>query len=115
MNKSSAEINDQINELIEQRDLALVAEQKLKELAPSQRVAIIMHEHMCTHNHTDACGWHYEIKNGVHNFTSPTHKDWEIRALRTMTRVVNAITRSGVNVTPTDDFICNIVEAVVRR
>lgn len=115
MNKSSSEIDDQIKELIKQRDIALAAEQKLKTLSLSQRVAIIIHDNMCSHNHTDGCGWHYEIKNGIHDFSGSAHKHWEVRGLRAMTRVVNAITRSGVNVTPSDDFICDIVEAVVRR
>jgi hypothetical protein len=33
-------------------------------LTPDQQTAITLHEMLCMHNHTDGCGWYYEMKHG---------------------------------------------------
>jgi hypothetical protein len=39
----------------------LEAELKNFESLPEEcKLADVIHEEMCTHNHTDGCGWHYE-------------------------------------------------------
>ena len=39
----------------------LIAEGKrLATLTPAQRVAEILHQKLCNHNHIDACCWHYD-------------------------------------------------------
>lgn len=43
--------------------------------SPTHNLAIEMHEALCVHNHTDACGWHYEIKKGVHDWAGE-HARW---------------------------------------
>lgn len=45
-------------------------------LSEEKQLAIILHDLMCTWNHTDGCGWCYEFSGGVHNFSGQAHKDW---------------------------------------
>lgn len=63
-------IDDQINLL--KRQITELENQKrvLDELTPAQRLAISLHDILCTWNHTDGCAWYYEMKNNV-----PTWKD----------------------------------------
>lgn len=44
------------------------------ELSPEQTFAIALHETRCRWNHTDGCGWEYEIKNRTeHQWGDWTH------------------------------------------
>ena len=71
------EIEQQIKEL----ERALV---KLKEVENNKRftpadsfekkLAIIIHSQTCTQNHTDGCGWYYEIENkDLHDWNAHSH------------------------------------------
>lgn len=43
--------------------------------SPAGRMAILLHKCTCHSNHTDQCGWYYEIDtNGVHDWNGSTHK-----------------------------------------
>lgn len=50
-------------------------ERRLDALKP---LAIRAHDALCAWNHTDGCGWGYEIHNGVHNWNGTAH----VQALR---------------------------------
>lgn len=47
-----AQYEDKIQQLKEER-------KKVLEFCPERRMAEQMHSMFCTHNHTDACDWHY--------------------------------------------------------
>lgn len=49
------------------------------------QLAIELHKKFCNYNHTDGCGWHYEIHNGVHDWSRPDHVRW----YRTATMLLN--------------------------
>lgn len=34
---------------------------RLQGLSPDERLAELLHEKLCHHNHIDGCGWYYEI------------------------------------------------------
>lgn len=36
-------------------------QQRLRALSPERRLAEALHELQCTWNHTDGCGWFYEV------------------------------------------------------
>lgn len=55
----------------------LEREQALFEsLSEDKQLAIALHDMKCTWNHTDGCGWYYEISNGSHNWTGHAHESW---------------------------------------
>ena len=62
------------NDPDEQPGLAALTADMLDE-GSGGRSAIEMHEAMCTHNHTDGCGWFYEVSNGVHDWGGE-HARW---------------------------------------
>ena len=39
-------------------------------------LAALLHDKLCKDNHTDGCGWFYEIRNGVHEWNRDTHAGW---------------------------------------
>ncbi len=56
----------------------------------TEDLADLLHELMCRHNHTDGCGWYYEIQDGHHNWTGSEHKRYLDRAIR-MTKISSDI------------------------
>lgn len=52
------------------------AEAELESLGPEYKLAIKLHDSHCKWNHTDGCSWHYEIKNGVHDWFGHAHNEW---------------------------------------
>lgn len=48
----------------------------LDKMLPEEALAIVIHDITCTHNHTDGCGWFYEIKKNVHDWNAATHKGY---------------------------------------
>jgi hypothetical protein len=80
------------------------ANQRSIEQGPHKDLACKLHSTMCRSNHTDACGWYYEIKSDVHDWTGYAHKSYLERAVKAID-----IARSK-NVDPT--VIIDIIEAV---
>lgn len=39
-----------------------------------------LHEITCTHNHTDGCGWFYEVSKGIDNWSGRSHRPYLERA-----------------------------------
>ena len=50
--------------------------ESLKAFEPPERIAIVLHDLICRHNHTDGCSWFYELKDKVHDWEKAEHKDW---------------------------------------
>jgi len=44
--------------------------------SPDHQLAKELHGMLCTHNHTDGCGWHYEVKNKKDDWTSHAHSEY---------------------------------------
>ena len=47
---------------------------------PEKQLARELHSQFCTHNHTDGCGWFYEVRNGIDDWSDSSHADWLDRA-----------------------------------
>lgn len=61
-------------ESLEKLEAHIEKEQKILEaLSPEERLAVRLHESKCTWNHTDGCGWYYEIEKGVHDWNGSSH------------------------------------------
>lgn len=73
---SSHEIAKEINKLV------AIDKESLRIKGEHRRKAFIMHALQCKKNHTDECGWYYEIKNGRHEWSLPSHRSWFNRAIQ---------------------------------
>ena len=67
-----------------QKELAYAQKEKaeFEQLGPVEQLAISMHECFCNANHTDGCGWHYEISKGKHDWTGYAHMRYYEKAVR---------------------------------
>lgn len=50
-----------------------------------EKLADELHTMLCRHNHTDGCGWHYEIRGGNHDWNGSSHEPYLIKARSVMT------------------------------
>lgn len=66
-------LEDQLENLRRQK---MIEDEAAKRLTPDQQLAIQLHEKLCTANHTDGCGWHYEIRDSVHDWAEGKHENW---------------------------------------
>lgn len=76
-----SDLNSQITALEDQlenlRRKKMIEDEAAKLLTPDQKLAIELHNFMCTWNHTDGCGWHYEIRGNVHSWDrGSAHDNW---------------------------------------
>jgi hypothetical protein len=78
MSKNASKIEElkaQIAKL-EAQDAALAA------LAPDHRLAMTLHETLCQWNHTDGCGWFYEMRDGIDDWAGDAHGRYLSKAHR---------------------------------
>lgn len=75
--KQIAELERQIAEL-----------KKIQSVKTPEDLADFLHQKMCLFNHADGCGYHYEIKNNIHNWSANEHADWLKKANR-MLKIFN--------------------------
>ena len=45
-----------------------------------QQLARELHDLACNANHTDGCGWYYEIHKGIDDWSRSEHREWLKRA-----------------------------------
>ena len=66
------------DQLVNLRRQKMIEDEAAKQLTPDQLLAIQMHEALCNWNHTDGCGWHYEInRDKVHSWVAgSSHDGW---------------------------------------
>jgi hypothetical protein len=65
------------------RELADLEQQlTLAKLEPRYQLAKTLHSIFCTHNHTDGCGWFYEMKNKQDDWLAHTHGEYLQKALK---------------------------------
>lgn len=68
MIRTIEQIDADIAKLKAERESVIIAAK-----APlNQRIAILLHDTQCRHNHTDACGWHYEKVGRIGSFDEDT-------------------------------------------
>ena len=69
IDERNLEIKAELLELHEQkRQLALQNE--------DEQLAIVLHGILCHWNHTDGCGFEYEIRDGIHQWDNASHKPY---------------------------------------
>jgi hypothetical protein len=68
-----AKLQKEIDELqkVDALFLAMTDEEKLAEA---------LHTLLCRWNHTDGCGWHYEIRGGQHDWAGSSHGPYLTKA-----------------------------------
>ncbi len=69
---------------------------------PMQNLAEELHTMLCHWNHTDGCGWYYEIRKEVTDWTGYAHKDYFAKAV--------ALTRLNPNMKVED--LTNVVATI---
>lgn len=73
-----------IEEKIKQHKADLAKLEKDLETAklesPDHQLAKELHSMLCTWNHTDGCGWYYEMKNKEDDWTGRAHGEYLKRA-----------------------------------
>jgi len=61
----------------EKQIIALKEQLRLEKLdSPDQQLAKELHGMLCTHNHTDGCGWYYEMKDKKDDWVGYAHTSW---------------------------------------
>ena len=84
---------DEMTAEIERREKEL-EELKKKQAArkaePAEhQLARYLHDMMCNFNHTDGCSWHYEINNGVDDWSAYAHSSYLTKANRLLSVAKN--------------------------
>jgi hypothetical protein len=54
--------------------------EKAKQESPEIQLARQLHGMLCTWNHTDGCGWFYEMKNSQDDWTGHAHDQYLTKA-----------------------------------
>lgn len=54
----------------------LAEKEAFEKKTPDQRLAIALHDALCRWNHTDGCGWFYEVYKDVDDWTGHAHARW---------------------------------------
>lgn len=76
VDEMNGEIQRREKELIElkRKHVAIKAEPK------NQKLARHLHDKLCNFNHTDGCGWYYEIRNGIDDWSGHAHSAYLTKA-----------------------------------
>lgn len=69
------------------RERVKAAKKILMESSKVHVLAIKMHDKMCRWNHTDGCGWHYAVKDGMHDWGEHSHQHYLRKAHMIMKRL----------------------------
>lgn len=71
-------------------------QRELEAMRPEAKFAIALHSCLCRWNHTDGCGWHYEIRDGVHDWNAHAHSTYLAKAIRLKQHVEGRMTEDEV-------------------
>jgi len=88
MEKLQQEINEKQKELEKLKKEA----HDIESLCPEYLLAFSLHAKLCHYNHTDECGWYYEIHDGVHDWTGGSHFSYLEKARKLLKTGVNPAT-----------------------
>lgn len=79
-----------IEEKIKQQKASIAQLEKELEIAklesPDRQLAKELHGMLCKWNHTDGCGWFYEMKGKQDDWSRPTHEEYLKKAQRLIHR-----------------------------
>ena len=70
---------DKIAALRQEADKLEAADNAFLALPEDARLAITLHSQFCNWNHTDGCSWHYEVRNGVHDWSGLGHAGYLVK------------------------------------
>lgn len=85
--KAEHELRDLEAQIVKRREELARAREQHESTAPVYQLAIALHDKMCRWNHTDGCGWMYQIHKGVHDWNAHEHSAWLNKATVIMARV----------------------------
>jgi hypothetical protein len=78
LNEEIDAAEQKLNELKGQR-------QQVESMDPACYLATVLHERLCTWNHTDGCSWYYAVsKDGKHDWSEYAHSEYLARAKRAL-------------------------------
>ena len=90
-----------IEEKIKQHEQGLKDLQAQLEVAklesPDHQLAKELHGMLCTQNHTDGCGWHYEFNNKQDNWSGHAHTEY----LKKAQKLISHCDSEGMDITAT--------------
>lgn len=66
LSKKITALEDELENLRRQK---MIEDAERVKRTPEQNLAIALHDLLCTWNHTNGCGWFYEVKGDVHDFS----------------------------------------------
>lgn len=105
-----------INQL--EKDIATM-QKKVAELksAPqqtvTQKLAVYLHDKLCTWNHTDGCSWYYAIDKGRHNWNDHAHKHYLDKAYKLLHHISR--TRTSGHQPGDEDQLYPIIDIIAER
>lgn len=53
-------------------------------MSDEEKLAVTLHSKLCHFDHTDQCGWGYEMSGGRHQWSGSTHASWLKKATKMM-------------------------------
>lgn len=102
--KTAPELYKEIEQLKSDLEKAQTAYDIAVKQSPERQLAIELHNLLCTHDHTEYCGWYYEISNDVHDWTRWTHERYLTKAKEVLVMCEKLDVSS--------DFAISIIKAV---
>lgn len=82
--KTRVDIVKKREELQRELEELEIEENRLLSLSDDARLAEELHAMQCNWNHTDGCGWFYEIHKGLVDWTGHAHAKWLSKARSVM-------------------------------
>ena len=77
------------------------------QMPANQRLAIQLHSSTCSSDHTEHCGWFWEIKDGVHDWSRYSHK----RRLHSANIIIGKMKQLGIE----EDLVPALTEIVLAN
>lgn len=74
------------------------AEQTLASMTPDQILAQTLHESWCRFNHTDGCGWMYEMDKSGDNWGGSAHTQWLNKARKIIAKFPGLTTQEVLEI-----------------
>jgi hypothetical protein len=79
------------------RALVAKARQTMENMSSTHQLAVLLHDRLCRWNHTDGCGWHYAVKDGIHDWAEHSHQLYLRQAAGVMKQLeTGVVTQSNV-------------------
>ena len=83
----STDIDKKILELEEEITRLKQEKAKIEKTPDNKRLAFMLHAKKCRWDHTEGCGWFYEINKGVHDWEGYAHKRYLEEANKILSKI----------------------------